>query len=445
MSDNGTIVLDGLIISGGGSGGGTAATTSFEPTATITSDNVQDAIEEVDAKIENLPTGNVEILTKDEYDVITKNENVLYGVKKFSYSANFTTVGTPTIDENNVISGFSGSNYLHLIPSVLSLGVSTREIIFKLKIPSGTFSWEPFFSSEQQEAALSISRLIGGVPRVAFYNGTTAYTGVSSFVTNDIVWIKFNYNSTTGYTCHTLKDNGQLYNLTNLPSLSYWTEEFTTDYNVDILNRISAGQGNYIGRHSSQTIEYFSGSIYLDGTIIYENGSVKWQPYVEAFKGFVARVGAKPLFPELPFGEIYTADNTTAQTIPTGATYTKATAFNTAGEYRGITLDAANNKMTLTSAGYYKIGITASSKLGTAGVTLKTALFLDGVKVPNCQSIRKVNNANDESTVSFGGIVKVDTANSEIDVRVSQSSGGDVSLTTVFCSLNALYIGDLTL
>ena len=49
---NGT--LKGTIVKGsaGGTGGGTAATTSFEPTATITSDNVQDAIEEVDAKAE---------------------------------------------------------------------------------------------------------------------------------------------------------------------------------------------------------------------------------------------------------------------------------------------------------------------------------------------------------------------------------------------------------
>ena len=139
------------------------------------------------------------------------------------------------------------------------------------------------------------------------------------------------------------------------------------------------------------------------------------------------------------------ADNSTAQTIPTGATYTKANAFNTAGDYRGTTIDAANNKIILPSAGYYKVGVTGSSKLGSAGITLKTALFLNGVKVPNCQAIRKVNNANDESTVSFGGIVKVDTANSEIDVRVAHDQGGDVSLTTAFCNLNALYIGDLAL
>ena len=49
---NGT--LKGTIVKGsaGGSGGGTAATTSFEPTATIDATNVQDAIEEVDAKAE---------------------------------------------------------------------------------------------------------------------------------------------------------------------------------------------------------------------------------------------------------------------------------------------------------------------------------------------------------------------------------------------------------
>ena len=69
---------------GGSGGGGTAATTSFEPTATISSTNVQDAVEEVDAKIENLHTGNVEILTKDEYDTGNKSESKLYAVKKFS-------------------------------------------------------------------------------------------------------------------------------------------------------------------------------------------------------------------------------------------------------------------------------------------------------------------------------------------------------------------------
>lgn len=45
-------IIGGASAESGGSGGGTAATTSFEPTATITSENVQDAIEEVDAKAE---------------------------------------------------------------------------------------------------------------------------------------------------------------------------------------------------------------------------------------------------------------------------------------------------------------------------------------------------------------------------------------------------------
>ena len=157
----------------------------------------------------------------------------------------------------------------------------------------------------------------------------------------------------------------------------------------------------------------------------------------------VDRVGAKPLFPENPFGEIYTADNTAAQTIPTGTDYTKCNAFNTAGEYRGVSLDVANNKIILPSVGYYRVGVTGSSKLGSAGITLKTALFLNGVKVPNCQAVRKINNANDESTVSFGGVIKVETVNSEIDVRVMHNSGGSVDLTTVYCNLNVTFIGDL--
>lgn len=69
--------------------------------------------------------------------------------------------------------------------------------------------------------------------------------------------------------------------------------------------------------------------------------------------------------------------------------------------------------------------------------------IFNGTKVPYCQSIRKINNANDESTVSFSGIIKVESANSEIDVRVAHDQGGDVNLTTVFCSLNVSYIGDI--
>ena len=157
----------------------------------------------------------------------------------------------------------------------------------------------------------------------------------------------------------------------------------------------------------------------------------------------VARVGEKPLFPELPFGEIYTADNTTAQTIPTGTDYTKLTALNTAGEYRGVTIDAVNNKIILPSAGYYKVEVTGSSKLDTANVALRTALFLNGAEVSKIHSVRRIPTANDESTTAIGGIIQVTSANSYIDVRVRHDNGGDVDLTTRYANLNVTYIGDI--
>lgn len=159
----------------------------------------------------------------------------------------------------------------------------------------------------------------------------------------------------------------------------------------------------------------------------------------------VARVGEKPLFPELPFGEIYTADNKSTVSIPSGTTYTKSTAFNTSGESRGVTVDTANSRLVLPSVGYYKVKVTGSSKIGTAGVVLRSALFLNGVEVSKIHAIRKFNTANDESSVSYGGIIKVTSANSEIDVRVRHDSGGAINLTTQYANLNAVYIGDLTL
>ena len=62
---NGT--LKGTIVKGsaGGSGGGTAATTSFDPTATITSDNVQDAVEEVAGDLSDTEINGVAIAGKN--------------------------------------------------------------------------------------------------------------------------------------------------------------------------------------------------------------------------------------------------------------------------------------------------------------------------------------------------------------------------------------------
>jgi len=54
---------------------------------------------------------------------------------------------------------------------------------------------------------------------------------------------------------------------------------------------------------------------------------------------------------KVAYAEIYLYDGSTAQSIPTGATYTKVTAYTTNGLSSNCTADAGNDKITITETG----------------------------------------------------------------------------------------------
>lgn len=91
-----------------------------------------------------------------------------------------------------------------------------------------------------------------------------------------------------------------------------------------------------------------------------------------ATKAFVAATYA-PLT-NIAYGEIFVDDGVTAQTVATGTTYTKLTFFVTNGTSSGVTPDAANDKITLTKAGKYKVQGSFSFS-GTANSNWRIALF----------------------------------------------------------------------
>lgn len=129
MSDNGTIVLDGLVLSGGGSGGGTAATTSFEPTATINATNVQDAVEEVDNKLTakaNLVDGKVPLTELPELGGGGSSNPY-----PFSVSGGNTTNGLPDLlgFNSNTLSFKVGGSYPSLKYATASGGTGTLSSI----------------------------------------------------------------------------------------------------------------------------------------------------------------------------------------------------------------------------------------------------------------------------------------------------------------------------
>jgi hypothetical protein len=141
------------------------------------------------------------------------------------------------------------------------------------------------------------------------------------------------------------------------------------------------------------------------------------------------------------FAEIYVADGVTAQSIPTGTTYTKLTAFTTNGSSSNCTADATNDKITITKAGKYLVTCTVSGNDGATGAEFKMALFYDGTEQANIHATNKFNAGSEIDQMSMSGIV-VSAANKDIDVRLRHGEAGSVNFTTQYANLTITYIGE---
>jgi len=141
------------------------------------------------------------------------------------------------------------------------------------------------------------------------------------------------------------------------------------------------------------------------------------------------------------FAEIYVADGSTAQSIPTGATYTKLTAFTTNGSSSNCTADATNNKITVTKAGKYLVNCTVSGYDGATGAEFKMALFKAGTEQNNIHATNKFNVGSEIDNMDMCGII-VATANQDIDVRLRHDQVGSVNFTTQYANLTINYLGE---
>jgi len=142
------------------------------------------------------------------------------------------------------------------------------------------------------------------------------------------------------------------------------------------------------------------------------------------------------------FAGIHVHDNSVAQTIPTGATYTKLTPWSGNDGSRNCTPDAANDKITITHTGHYLVNGSFSFDSGTANVEFRVAVFLDGDEIDPIHWVRKVGNANDIGAASLSGILDVTGAGLDMDVRVRHDNGGNVDMTIVYGNLSAVYVGE---
>lgn len=217
----------------------------------------------------------------------------------------------------------------------------------------------------------------------------------------------------------------------------------TSVMNVDELGRISTGLGTTASSAQLQSqstteqlrINYDASNYY--STTVGSTGLVTLDAVGSGseflFSDRVRQPGT--------FAEIYVADAVTSQSIPTGATYTKVTAFTTNGLSSNATADQANDKITLTKAGKYFVTGLIDFAIDKANTQIRLAVFSGGTIQTNIQCYLEVQTINEDQAVTVTGILSV-TANTDIDLRIRHDDAGSVGVTIENANMLATYLGE---
>lgn len=141
------------------------------------------------------------------------------------------------------------------------------------------------------------------------------------------------------------------------------------------------------------------------------------------------------------YGEIVLHGGVTAQSIATGATYTKVDGFVTDGVSSNCTNDAANDKITVTEDGDYKVECSLSFTGSGTNETWLGSVFVEGVEQDKIHFERKIGVGGDIGSTQFGGIITA-SAGDDIDIRMRHGDGGALDFTPSYMNLNVVRIGD---
>lgn len=142
------------------------------------------------------------------------------------------------------------------------------------------------------------------------------------------------------------------------------------------------------------------------------------------------------------YGGIHAHDGSTAQTIPTGATYTKLTSFMDNNLESNVSSDAANDKITITETGVYQVSASLNFTDDTNNTEWKCSPFLGGVEQDSIHIVRKIGTAGDVGSASMTGTIDVTSASTDLDMRCRHDAGGNVDITVEYSNLNIQYLGE---
>jgi hypothetical protein len=141
------------------------------------------------------------------------------------------------------------------------------------------------------------------------------------------------------------------------------------------------------------------------------------------------------------YGEIYLHEGVTAQSIPTGATYTKVDGFVSDGASSNCTNAAASDKITATLAGEYKVECSLSFTGTGVNKTWFGSVFVNGVEQDKIHFERRISTGGDVGSTQFGGIATV-AAGNDIDIRVRHDDAGALDFTPSYMNFNVVRISE---
>lgn len=182
-------------------------------------------------------------------------------------------------------------------------------------------------------------------------------------------------------------------------------------------------------------VEPVSGDVTIDTDEVEPTITRKYVPETPASPA-LKFLNGNNVFSELPmaFGDEYVTNNTNSQSIPSGTAWTRVIPPALVGNCYNMNVSSLN--MIITITGYYQVNLHTSSTVGTNGVTIETTLFKNETQIPNIHGDRYIQNANNESTVSIGGIVYL-TVGDQISLRVKHNNASAVNLTVRYGNLSA--------
>lgn len=179
------------------------------------------------------------------------------------FVTNYTVVGSPTITDDYVVSGFSNSNYVK-IPNSFPSSFTSADMIFKVNLTSTSSNSVILCRSSASEQYYGIK---ANNRKFSIYN--SGWTdGTNALDLNTWYWCRVQYDGTT-WKGYTLEDNN--YTLATLPDISNWRQEWSTS-----IGWVSSNSCD-IGNNFATTAEYFHGEIDLLNCSISLDGTNWWR------------------------------------------------------------------------------------------------------------------------------------------------------------------------